>query len=114
MQELIGAEPERVEHAGVERVGRAVELRRDQVVETAAQPNSAVDQLVREAPLYADLLRVRLANSRATALAAADDPDAMARAMRYAVRAGRLAFRAGRMPAREIAVPSSPSRGMLD
>ncbi len=49
-----------------------------------------------------------------TALAAADDPVAMARAMRYAVRAGRLAFRAGRMPAREIAVPSSPTRGMLD
>ena len=48
-----------------------------------------------------------------TALAAADDPVAMARAMRYAVRAGRLAFRAGRMPAREIAVPSSPTRGML-
>jgi thiazole synthase len=49
-----------------------------------------------------------------TALAEAQDPVAMARAMRYAVRAGRLAFRAGRMPAREIAVPSSPTRGMLD
>jgi thiazole synthase len=49
-----------------------------------------------------------------TALAEAKDPVAMARAMRYAVRAGRLAFRAGRMPAREIAVPSSPTRGMLD
>ena len=49
-----------------------------------------------------------------TALAEADDPVAMARAMRYAVRAGRLAYRAGRMPAREIAVPSSPTRGMLD
>jgi thiazole synthase len=49
-----------------------------------------------------------------TALAQADDPVAMARAMRYAVRAGRLAFLAGRMPSREIAVPSSPSRGMLD
>jgi len=48
-----------------------------------------------------------------TALASADDPVAMARAMRYAVRAGRLAFMAGRMPAREIAVPSSPTRGML-
>ena len=48
-----------------------------------------------------------------TALAEAQDPIAMARAMRYAVRAGRLAFRAGRMPAREIAVPSSPTRGML-
>lgn len=49
-----------------------------------------------------------------TALAAADDPVTMARAMRYAVRAGRLAHLAGRMPAREIAVPSSPTRGMLD
>ena len=49
-----------------------------------------------------------------TALAAADDPVAMATAMRHAVRAGRLAFLAGRMPAREIAVPSSPLRGMLD
>ena len=48
-----------------------------------------------------------------TALAGADDPVAMARAMRYAVQAGRLAFMAGRMPAREIAVPSSPTRGML-
>jgi len=49
-----------------------------------------------------------------TALAAADDPVGMATAMRYAVRAGRLAFLAGRMPSREIAVPSSPTRGMLD
>ena len=49
-----------------------------------------------------------------TALAGADDPVAMARAMRYAVYAGRLAFMAGRMPAREIAVPSSPTSGMLD
>jgi thiazole synthase ThiGH ThiG subunit len=29
------------------------------------------------------------------------------------VDAGRLAFLAGRMPRREIAVPSSPVRGML-
>ncbi len=49
-----------------------------------------------------------------TALAAADDPVAMAEAMKHAVRAGRLAWRAGRMPSREIAVPSSPTRGMLD
>ena len=49
-----------------------------------------------------------------TALAAAEDPVAMAHAMRHAVQAGRLAYRAGRMPAREIAVPSSPSHGMLD
>jgi thiazole synthase len=49
-----------------------------------------------------------------TALAAADDPVRMAHAMRHAVIAGRLAYLAGRMPAREIAVPSSPTRGMLD
>jgi thiazole synthase len=49
-----------------------------------------------------------------TALAAADDPVRMAHAMRHAVLAGRLAYLAGRMPSREIAVPSSPARGMLD
>ena len=49
-----------------------------------------------------------------TALATADDPVRMSHAMRHAVAAGRLAFLAGRMPSREIAVPSSPTRGMLD
>lgn len=49
-----------------------------------------------------------------TALAAAEDPVRMAHAMRLATVAGRLAFLAGRMPSREIAVPSSPTRGMLD
>jgi len=49
-----------------------------------------------------------------TAIAAADDPVAMASAMKHATIAGRLAYNAGRMPAREIAVPSSPTRGMLD
>ncbi len=49
-----------------------------------------------------------------TAIARADDPVAMGRAMRLAVQAGRLAYLAGRMPAQEIAVPSSPTRGMLD
>ena len=49
-----------------------------------------------------------------TAIAAADDPVAMGEAMGLAVRAGRLAFLAGRMPSREIAVPSSPAKGMLD
>jgi len=49
-----------------------------------------------------------------TAIALADDPPAMAAAMRLAVEAGRLAYLAGRMPSREIAVPSSPIRGMLD
>jgi thiazole synthase len=49
-----------------------------------------------------------------TAIAQAKDPVAMAHAMRLAVEAGRAAFLAGRMPRREIAVPSSPSEGMLD
>ena len=49
-----------------------------------------------------------------TALAAAADPVAMARAMRLAVRAGRKAYLAGRMASREIAVPSSPTAGMLE
>ena len=43
-----------------------------------------------------------------------DDPVAMATAMRHAVIAGRTAYLAGRMPSREIAVPSSPTQGMLD
>jgi len=49
-----------------------------------------------------------------TALAAAQDPTAMAHAMRLAVEAGRAAFLAGRMPRREVATPSSPVTGMLD
>ena len=49
-----------------------------------------------------------------TAIAAADDPEAMAHAMRHAIIAGRAAYLAGRMPSREIAVPSSPTEGMLD
>jgi len=49
-----------------------------------------------------------------TAIAAARDPVAMARAMRLAVEAGRAAFLAGRMPRREVALPSSPTEGMLD
>jgi thiazole synthase len=48
-----------------------------------------------------------------TALAEATDPVAMASAMRLAMEAGRLAFLAGRMPRREVAMPSSPLRGML-
>jgi len=47
-----------------------------------------------------------------TALAEAQDPVAMATAMRLAVEAGRLAWQAGRMPRREVAVPSSPTSGM--
>ena len=49
-----------------------------------------------------------------TALAEAHDPVTMAAAMRLAVDAGRRAFLAGRMPRREVAVPSSPTTGMLD
>ena len=49
-----------------------------------------------------------------TALAAAQKPAAMARAMKLAVEAGRLAYLAGRMPKREWAVPSSPTEGMLE
>jgi thiazole synthase len=48
-----------------------------------------------------------------TAIAEAEDPVAMAEAMKLAVRAGWLAHRAGRMPRREVAVPSSPTSGML-
>ncbi len=47
-----------------------------------------------------------------TALAEAAHPVAMAEAMRQATDAGRLAFLAGRMPRREVAAPSSPTRGM--
>ncbi len=43
-----------------------------------------------------------------TAIAAADDPSAMARAFRLAVEAGRLAFAAGQAPARASAEPTSP------
>lgn len=48
-----------------------------------------------------------------TALAEAQDPVAMARAMNLAVEAGRLAWQSGRMERREVAVPSSPTTGML-
>lgn len=48
-----------------------------------------------------------------TALAGAQDPIGMATAMRWAVQAGRAAYLAGRMPKREVAIPSSPTKGML-
>jgi thiazole synthase len=48
-----------------------------------------------------------------TGIAAASDPVRMAAAMRLAVESGRNAFLAGRMPRREVAVPSSPTTGML-
>ena len=49
-----------------------------------------------------------------TAIAEAEDPVRMARAMALATEAGRLAYLAGRMPRRERAVPSTPRKGMLD
>ena len=48
-----------------------------------------------------------------TAIAEAANPVSMAEAMGLAVRAGRMAYLSGRMPRREVAVPSSPTRGML-
>ena len=48
-----------------------------------------------------------------TAIALAQDPVAMATAMRLAVEAGRLAYRAGRIPRRAYASASSPTDGLL-
>jgi thiazole synthase len=48
----------------------------------------------------------------ASAVTRADDPPAMAAAMRHAVLAGRLAYRAGRIPRRLHATASSPVEGM--
>jgi len=48
-----------------------------------------------------------------TAIALADDPVLMARAMRHGWLAGRAAFLAGRMPRRESASPSSPTSGLI-
>jgi thiazole synthase len=49
-----------------------------------------------------------------TAIACAQDPVAMAEAMRLAVRAGRLAFKAGRISKKLYANPSSPTEGKID
>jgi len=49
-----------------------------------------------------------------TGIAEADDPVAMARAMRLALEAGRLAFLAGRMRKKEYAQPSSPTAGKIE
>jgi thiazole synthase len=49
-----------------------------------------------------------------TAVAEAEDAVKMAEAMKLAVRAGRLAYEAGRMPRRDVAVPSSPTKGMIE
>jgi thiazole synthase len=48
-----------------------------------------------------------------TAIAAANDPIKMARAMKLAVESGRLAFHAGRMPKKQYAAPSSPTTGLI-
>jgi thiazole synthase len=48
-----------------------------------------------------------------TAIASADDPARMARAMRLAVEAGRLAYEAGRMPKNLYASASSPLVGVV-
>jgi thiazole synthase len=48
-----------------------------------------------------------------TAIAGAQNPVAMAEAMRLAVRAGRLAYQAGRIPRKMYANASSPVEGMV-
>jgi thiazole synthase len=48
-----------------------------------------------------------------TAIAGADDPVAMAEAMKLAVRAGRLAYGAGRIPRKMYATASSPVSGLV-
>ena len=48
-----------------------------------------------------------------TAIAGAQDPVAMAEAMKLAVRAGRLAYLSGRIPRKMYASASSPAEGMI-
>jgi thiazole synthase len=48
-----------------------------------------------------------------TAIAAAEDPVRMARAMKLAIEAGRLAYEAGRMPKKLYAAASSPLAGVV-
>jgi thiazole synthase len=48
-----------------------------------------------------------------TAIALAQDPVAMARAMKLGVEAGRLAFAAGRIPRKQYASASSPLEGVI-
>jgi thiazole synthase len=50
----------------------------------------------------------------ASAIARAEDPVKMARAMRAAVEAGRLAYEAGRIPRRMYAEASTPTEGLPD
>jgi thiazole synthase len=48
-----------------------------------------------------------------TAIAGAQDPVAMAEAMKLSVRAGRLAYLAGRIPRKPYASASSPVEGLV-
>jgi thiazole synthase len=48
-----------------------------------------------------------------TAIALAQDPVAMASAMKLSVEAGRIAYLAGRIPRQEYATPSSPTHGLV-
>jgi thiazole synthase len=48
-----------------------------------------------------------------SAIAEAEDPILMAKAMKLAVEAGRLAYVAGRMPRRQYAHASSPLKGLI-
>jgi thiazole synthase len=48
-----------------------------------------------------------------TGIAGAEDPIAMAEAMKHAVLAGRLAYKAGRIPRKLYATASSPLEGMI-
>ena len=48
-----------------------------------------------------------------TAIAAAEDSEKMAEAMKHAVQAGRLAYQAGRMPKKLYATASSPLTGVV-
>jgi len=48
-----------------------------------------------------------------TAIAGAQDPIAMAEAMKHAVIAGRLAYLSGRIPRKSYATASSPIEGMV-
>ena len=48
-----------------------------------------------------------------TAIAGAANPQAMAEAMKYAVRAGRLAYTSGRIPRKAYATASSPVDGLI-
>ena len=50
----------------------------------------------------------------ASAIARAQDPVAMAAAMRAAVQAGRLARSAGRIPRRSYATASTPDEGLAE